>query len=49
MGVVIKDWWSRKESSIVARQRAMFRVRSISIAVGAIVLAYLVYLFVGAK
>jgi hypothetical protein len=49
MGVVIRDWWSRKETSIVARQRAMFRVRSISIAVGAIVLAYLIYLFVGAK
>jgi hypothetical protein len=49
MGVVIRDWWSRKETSIVARQRAMFRVRSISIAVGAIVLAYLVYLFVGVK
>jgi hypothetical protein len=49
MGVVIRDWWSRKESAIVARQRAMFRVRSISIAVGAIVLAYVVYLFLGAK
>ncbi len=49
MGVVIKDWWSRKESSIIARQRAMFRVRSISIAVGAIVLAYVIYFFVGAK
>ena len=49
MGVVIRDWWSRKESSIVARQRALFRVRSISIAVGAIVLAYVIYLFVGPK
>lgn len=49
MGVVIRDWWSRKESAIIARQRAMFRVRSISIAVGAIVLAYLIYLFVGIK
>ena len=49
MGPVIRDWWSRKESSIVARQRALFRVRSISIAVGAIVLAYVIYLFVGAK
>jgi hypothetical protein len=47
MGVVIRDWWSRKESSIIARQRAMFRVRSISIAVGAIVLAYVAWLFVG--
>jgi hypothetical protein len=49
MGVVIKDWCSRKESSIVARQSAMFRVRSISIAVGAIVLAYLIYWVVSVK
>lgn len=49
MGVVIQDWWSRKESSMVARRRVMLRVRSISIAVGAIVLAALIYLFVGTK
>jgi hypothetical protein len=47
--VVIKDWWARSEAAIVARRRAQFRVRSISIAAGAIVLAYLVYLFVGRK
>jgi hypothetical protein len=49
MGVVIKDWWSREEATIVSRQRAMFRVRSISIAIGAIVIAYLVYIFAGIK
>lgn len=47
--VIVKDWWSRSEAAIIARQRAQFRVRSISIAAGAIILAYLVYLFVGRK
>jgi hypothetical protein len=47
MAAAIKDWWNRKETDIIARQRAMFRVRSVSIAMGAIVLAYLIYLFVG--
>lgn len=45
--IVIRDWWVRAEATIVARQRAQFRVRSISIAAGAIVLAYLIYLFTG--
>jgi hypothetical protein len=49
MGVVIKDWWNRKETLIISRQRATFRVRSISIAIGAILLAYLVYLYIGTK
>ena len=47
--LVINDWWSRAEASIVARQRAQFRVRSLSIAAGAIILAYLIYMFVGRK
>jgi hypothetical protein len=47
--LVIKDWWSRSEASIIARQRAQFRVRSLSIAAGAIILAYLIYVFVGRK
>ena len=49
MVVVIKDWWNRKETTVIARQRAVFRVRSISIAVGAILLAYLVYIYMGVK
>jgi hypothetical protein len=47
--VVINDWWTRSEAAIVARQRAQFRVRSLSIAAGAIILAYLIYVFVGRK
>ena len=43
--VVVQDWWIRAEALIVARRRAQFRVRSISIAVGAIVLLYVAYLF----
>jgi hypothetical protein len=43
--VVFHDWWVRSEAAVVARQRAQFRVRSISIAVGAILSAYLIYLF----
>ena len=49
MGLVIKDWWDRKESTIISRQRALFRIRSISIAIGAILLAYLAYLFIRIK
>jgi len=41
--IIIHDWWLRTEAAIVARQRAQFRVRSISIAAGAIVFCYLVY------
>ena len=46
---IIQDWWVRTEATIVARQRAQFRVRSISIAVAAIFGAYLVYLYLGTK
>ena len=46
---VVYDWWIRKEAAIVARQRAAFRVRSISIAVGAILAAYGVYLYLVAR
>ena len=45
--VIVRDWWVRAEAAIVARQRAQFRVRSISIAAGAIVVAYLIYFFTG--
>lgn len=47
--LVVKDWWSRSEAAIIARQRAQFRMRSLSIAAGAIILAYLIYVFVGRK
>lgn len=44
MAPVIRDWWERTEAKIVARRRAVFRVTSISLAVGAIVLVYIIYL-----
>lgn len=46
---VVQNWWRRREADIAARQRAKFRVRSISIAGGAIVVAYLVYLIMSWK
>jgi len=46
---VVNDWWVRAEATIAARQRALFRIRSISIAAGAIILAYLIYLFFSVK
>lgn len=42
---IIHDWWKRRESEIIARRRAQFRIRSISIAAGAIVAVYLFWLF----
>jgi hypothetical protein len=44
---ILRDWWERREAAIVARRRALFRVRSISVAVGAIVLMYIVWLIWG--
>ncbi len=43
--VVVHDWWHRREAEILARQRAQFRTRSLSLSGGAIVLAYLIYLW----
>ncbi len=42
---LLRDWWERSEAKIVARKRAVFRITSISLAVGAIVLVYIIYLF----
>jgi hypothetical protein len=44
---ILRDWWERREAVIVARRRALFRVRSISVAAGAIVLMYMVWLIWG--
>jgi hypothetical protein len=44
---ILRDWWERREAVIVARRRALFRVRSISVAVGAIILMYIVWLIWG--
>ncbi len=44
---ILRDWWERREISIVARRRAAFRITSISVAVSAIVLMYVVWLIFG--
>jgi hypothetical protein len=44
---ILRDWWERREAAIVARRRAVFRVRSVSVAAGAIVLMYIVWLIWG--
>ena len=41
---IIQYWWERREAAIIARGRAIFRVTSISLAVGSILLVYVVYL-----
>ncbi len=41
---ILRDWWERRESAIVARRRAIFRIISISVALGAIVMTYLIWL-----
>jgi hypothetical protein len=42
---LVQDWWKRREAMLIARRRAQFRVRSISLAVGLIVALYAVYLY----
>jgi hypothetical protein len=44
---ILRDWWERREASIVARRRAVFRITSISLALSAIVLMYIVWLIFG--
>jgi hypothetical protein len=44
---ILRDWWERREASIVARRRAVFRITSITVALSAIVLMYVVWLIVG--
>ena len=44
---ILHDWWQRRETSLTARRRAQFRVRSISVAVGSIVAIYAAWLLLG--
>jgi hypothetical protein len=46
---ILRDWWERREASIVARRRAVFRTTSITVALSAIVLMYIVWLIFGSK
>jgi hypothetical protein len=46
---MIRDWWNRREAMLIARRRARFRVRSVSLAVGSIVVLYMIWLIMGMK
>ena len=46
---ILRDWWERREGVIIARRRAVFRVTSISVAVGAILVIYIVWVIFGMK
>jgi hypothetical protein len=41
---MLRDWWDRREAAIIARRRAQFRVRSLWVAGGAILMVYIVWL-----
>jgi hypothetical protein len=44
---ILRDWWERREASIVIRRRVIFQIMSISVAIAAITLAYIVWLVLG--
>ena len=43
---ILRDWWKRREAMLIARRRARFRVRSVSLAVGSIAALYLIWLVI---
>jgi hypothetical protein len=43
---IVRDWRKRRDAAILARRRAKFRVRSISVAVGCIVALYVVWILI---
>ena len=47
--LLIRDWWKRRETMLIARRRARFRVRSVSLAAGSILALYAVWLFLTLK
>lgn len=47
--LLIRDWWKRRETMLIARRRARFRVRSVSLAAGSILALYAVWLFLSVK
>jgi len=46
---ILRDWWERREASIIARKRAVFRITSISVALSAVVLMFIVWMIFGSK
>jgi hypothetical protein len=45
--LILRDWWERREAALVARRRALFRIRSVSVAGSAIILMYVIWLIFG--
>ena len=43
MAPLVKDWWKRREAWLIAREKRQFRIRSISLAAGSILLVYLMW------
>lgn len=41
---LVQDWWTRRQTDIVAKERARFRVRSVTIAVGSILTLYVTWI-----
>ena len=46
---LVRDWWKRRELELIARRKAKFRLRSISVAVGSIVALYAIWLLMTMK
>jgi hypothetical protein len=46
---IVRDWWERREAVIVAKRRAAFRVKSITVALTAIVLMYVIWIIFGSE
>jgi hypothetical protein len=46
---IVHDWWTRREVTLLARQRAQFRVRSVSVAAALLVAIYGIWLLLTLK
>jgi hypothetical protein len=46
---ILRDWWERRESVIVAHRRLLFRIVSITVALSAILVIYAIWIFFGQK
>ena len=42
--IILKEWWTRQESAMIAKRRAQFRLRSMSIAAVCILTLYVTWL-----
>lgn len=47
--VILRYWYTKQESAMAARRRAQFRIRSMTIATGSILVLYLIWLYMNWK